>query len=80
MVSVEDESTASKIADILEVLGDGKWHVLEELQQKIEVDRETIQQITNFLREYDFIVLDEEKKKTKLNRTAQKFLTQAPTA
>lgn len=79
-MNVGDEATASKMVDILEALSDGKWHTLGEVQKKTEVDLETILQIMGFLKEYDFVVLDEEKKKLKLNKTAQKFLAQPPTA
>lgn len=73
-------TTSSKIAEILELLSNGKWRMLEELQQKTKVDREQIQQIIEFLKEYDFVVLDETEKKIRLNKLAQKFLTQTATA
>jgi predicted transcriptional regulator len=76
----ETLTTSSKIAEILELLSDGKWRMLEEIQQKTKVDREQIQQIIEFLKEYDFVVLDETEKKIRLNKLAQKFLTQTATA
>jgi predicted transcriptional regulator len=76
----ETLTTSSKIAEILELLGNGKWRMLEEIQQKTKVDREQIQQIIEFLKEYDFVVLDETEKKIRLNKLAQKFLTQTATA
>ncbi|MCJ7468899.1 hypothetical protein MUO74_00145 [Candidatus Bathyarchaeota archaeon] len=76
----ETLTTSSKIAEILELLSDGKWRMLEEIQQKTKVDREQIQQIIEFLKEYDFVVLDETEKKIRLNKLAQKFLTQTTTA
>ncbi len=76
----EKSTTSSKIAEILELLSDGKWRMLEEIQQKTKVDREQIQQIIEFLKEYDFVVLDETEKKIRLNKLAQKFLTQTATA
>jgi DNA-binding IclR family transcriptional regulator len=76
----ETLTTSSKIAEILELLSNGKWRMLEELQQKTKVDREQIQQIIEFLKEYDFVVLDETEKKIRLNKLAQKFLTQTATA
>ena len=54
--------------------------MLEEIQQKTKVDREQIQQIVEFLKEYDFVILDETEKKIRLNKLAQKFLTQTATA
>ena len=76
----ETLTTSSKIAEILELLSNGKWRMLEDIQQKTKVDREQIQQIIEFLKEYDFVVLDETEKKIRLNKLAQKFLTQTATA
>jgi predicted transcriptional regulator len=76
----ETLTTSSKIAEILELLSNGKWRMLEEIQQKTKADREQMQQIIEFLKEYDFVVLDETEKKIRLNKLAQKFLTQTATA
>ncbi|MGC9345275.1 MAG: hypothetical protein ACP5ER_00575 [Candidatus Bathyarchaeales archaeon] len=80
MTSREDISTTTKIAEILEMLNDGKWHTLEEIQQKTKMDKNQIQPIIEFLEEYNFIVMDEAKKKIKLDKTVQKFLTHATTS
>ena len=69
----------SKIVGVLEILNDGKWHALEEIQQKAELSESQNRYITEFLQEYEFIILDEEKKKAKLNREAKKFLTKTAT-
>jgi hypothetical protein len=65
----------SKIVGVLEILNDGKWHDLEEIQQKVGINESQGLYITEFLEEYEFIIFDEEKKKAKLNREAKKFLT-----
>lgn len=77
---MEGTSTTSKIADILEILSDGKWHRLEEIQRVAEMDEDQVHWITEFLMEYMLIVPDGTKKKVKLDKTAQKFLTQPATA
>jgi len=66
----------SKITEILEMLGDGQWHKLEEIQQKIELNEIQIQQITDFLRAYNFVKTDQENKNIKINEEARRFVVQ----
>jgi hypothetical protein len=66
----------SKITMILEILNDGKWHGMEELQQRMELDEYKVQEITTFLNKYDFATIDDTNKKVKINRDFQKFLAQ----
>jgi hypothetical protein len=49
------------------------------VQRRATIDKDHFQWITDFLKEYNFIVVDETKKKIKLNKIAQKFLSQAAT-
>jgi DNA-binding IclR family transcriptional regulator len=69
----------SKITMILEILRDGKWHGIEELQQRMELDEYKVQEITKFLNKYDFATIDGANKKVKINRGFQKFLAQTMT-
>lgn len=62
------------------MLNDGKWHMLGEIQQKTKVDNNQIQPMIEFLKAYNFIVMDEAKKKIKLEKTVQKFLTHTTTS
>jgi len=62
------------------MLNDGQWHTLKEIQQKTKTDKNQIQQIVEFLKDYDFITANVEKKKIRLDKTVQKFLTQTPTS
>lgn len=73
-------STKETIAKVLELLNDGEWHMLEEIQQKARMDKNQIQRITEFLKEYNFIAMDETKKKVKLDKIVQKFFTQTATS
>jgi DNA-binding IclR family transcriptional regulator len=70
---------ASKIVNALEILKDGKWHTLAEIQEKLGISEEQIKRTTEFLTEYEFIISDEEKKRIKLNRDAKKFLANTAT-
>ena len=80
MMSPEGIPTTTKIAEILEMLNDGKWHMLEEIQQKTKVDDNQIQSVIEFLKVYNFIVTGEAKKKIKLDKIVQKFLTHTTTS
>ena len=62
------------------MLNDGEWHMLEVIQQKTKMDNNQIQSIMEFLKAYNFIVMDEAKKKMKLDKTVQKFLTHTTTS
>lgn len=44
------------------------------------MDEEQIRQITDFLNEYDFLVMDEAGNRVRLEKTAQQFLAQATTS
>lgn len=72
---VEDTATARKIAEILEILTDGQWHLLEEIRQKMNLNNNQIQQIATFLKEYEFIAIDESRKEMRLEEAVKKFLT-----
>lgn len=80
ILSLEDILAASKIAEILEILNDEQWHTLKEIQQKMKINRSQVQQITRFLKEYNFIIEDEANKTIKIEGTVQRFLTQNTTS
>ena len=69
----------SKITIILEMIGDGKWHEIEELQLRLGLNEREVQEITTFLNKYDFVKIDKEHRKVKINRNFQKLLTQTVT-
>ena len=69
----------SKITLILEILSDGKWHGIEELQQRMELNERKVHEITAFLNEYDLAKFDVANRKVKINRNFQKFLVHTKT-
>ncbi len=77
---LEDTLTTSKIAKILEILNDEQWHTLKEIQEKIQLTKSQVQQIIKFLKEYNFIIVDEENKEIKIEKTVQRFLTKNTTS
>jgi len=63
-----------KVDDILKLLENGKWHDLKEIEKKTQLHDLDITNITKFLAQYNFIKLDEEKQKVKLDPATQNFL------
>ena len=63
-----------KVNDILELLENGKWHDLEEIRTKIQLQDLDVTSVTKFLAKYNFIKVDKEGKKAKLDHSAQDFL------
>lgn len=72
--------TTEIIARILELLKDGKWHTLQEIQQRTKVDKDQIYRITDFLEKYSFIVADDMEKKVRLDKIVRKFWTKTTTS
>lgn len=73
---MEDTSTTSKIVKILEMLSDKQWYTLKEIQRKMKLNENQMQQIIGFLKEYNFIIINEKGKEIKLEETVRRFLTQ----
>lgn len=71
---------ASKLAEILEILNDEQWHTLKEIRQQMKMNESQVQQIIKFLKEYNFITVDEAKEAIKIEATVQRFLTQNTTS
>ena len=67
---------AYKITMLLEVLGDGKWHEIEQLHQLMNIYDCEITEIMAFLNKYDFAEVDHAKKRVRLNKDFQKILSQ----
>ena len=66
----------SKFEKMLGMLTDGKWHTLEDIQQKAKLNKNEINTIIAFLKEYDVIIVDDAKKGIRLEELAQRFLDQ----
>ena len=67
---------APKIAIILDILGDGKWHGTEELLLKLGLNEHKLQEVTNFLDRYDLVKVDKKGGKVKINKDFQKLFDQ----
>jgi DNA-binding IclR family transcriptional regulator len=73
------EVTARRIAEVLEILNDGQWHSIDEIQSKVKLDESQSKKITDFLSEYNFVTIDSDKNKVKLRENVRKFLAQKVT-
>jgi DNA-binding IclR family transcriptional regulator len=70
----EGSLTACKIEKILQVLNDGGWHMLSEIGQKTSLSDAQVHKLADFLKEYNFVVLDQDNARIKLDEEAKKFL------
>jgi len=69
----------TEIAMIFDILNDGRWHEIEELRQRLNLNEQNIQKITTFLSRYDLVKIDNENRKVKINHSFQKLLAQTVT-
>ena len=60
--------------DVLKLLENGKWHDLEEIGKKIELQDIEVEGLVKFLARYNFVKLDKDGKKAKLGPPVQDFL------
>ena len=60
----------------LEILGDGKWHQIEELMWSLKLSEDKFKELTSFLNVYSFVKLDEKKRRVKINSDFKKLLAQ----
>ncbi len=61
---------------ILELLSDGRWHGVEELLSRAELNEQKVEEVTGFLSKYDFVKVDKKNKRVKINRDFRKLLAQ----
>ena len=59
---------------ILQLLENGKWHYLKDIEEKTCLNRFKVENITKFLAKYNFVKLDEAEQKVKLDPPTSRFL------
>lgn len=69
----------SKLEVILELLADGAWHGIEEVQQRLGLDAYTVEEVMAFLCEYSFVQVDEERGLVRVNPDFKKLLVETVT-
>jgi DNA-binding IclR family transcriptional regulator len=72
--------TPRRIAEILEILGDGEWHSIGEVQKEMRLNENQVKRITEFLSEYEFIAVDNSKSKMRIKEAVRSFLLQPATS
>ncbi|MEM3580529.1 MAG: hypothetical protein QXH40_02705 [Candidatus Bathyarchaeia archaeon] len=76
--TLEDTFTDKSIAEILELLEDGKWHLLDDIQRKTNLSRQDLKKAIEFLAKYNFVVVDESGGKVRLSDVYLKTLLHKP--
>ena len=56
----------SKVDLVLELLGDGKWHLLKALKERAVLTEYQIAEVIAFLNEYGFVKIDSNEEKVKI--------------
>jgi len=57
----------SKIAMALEILGDGRWHRIDELLSRLKLSEDKFRDLTSFLNAYSFVKVDEKNGRVKIS-------------
>ncbi|MQY62337.1 hypothetical protein GH146_03505 [archaeon] len=64
----------STIDEILWLLKDGEWHDLKEIAEKAALPKVKAETVVSFLGEYDFVQLNENTKKVRLQPPLLEFI------
>ena len=64
----------SAIDEILWLLKDGEWHDLKEITEKVALPKFKAEIVVSFLGEYDFIQLNENVRRVKLQHSILEFI------
>jgi DNA-binding IclR family transcriptional regulator len=64
----------SAIDDILWLLKDGKWHAFEEITKNLALPKIKAELAVSFLAEYDFIQLNKNNRRVKLQPSTLEFI------
>ena len=71
---------ALRIAEVLEMLSDGKWHTLEQVRRRMRLDGNQMRQIAEFLEKYEFVKMDEARKRMMIEEAVREFLAAGSTS
>jgi len=59
---------------ILQLLENGKWHHLKDIEKETNLNSGKVENVTKFLAKYNFVKLDETEQKVKLDPPTNRFL------
>ena len=58
---------------IIQLLENGKWHLLTDITEKTCLPRFKVETVTKFLAKYNFVKLDEAEQKVKIDSPTNRF-------
>jgi len=64
----------STIDEVLWLLKDGEWHDIKEITEKVALPKVKAEMVVSFLGEYDFIQLNENTKRVKIQPSILEFI------
>lgn len=64
---------------VLEMLSDGQWHRIDEVQKKTGLGKNDVRKVVAFLRDYGFVKINDVGERIKLEEAFRKLLTQGAT-
>lgn len=59
---------------ILQILENGRWHYIKDLEKQTQLTSSKVETVTEFLAKYNFVKLDREKQKVKIDPPTNRFL------
>ena len=65
----------STLDKIFELLRDGKWHNLKEINEEVRLQEDKLEEIIGFFAEYKFVQLDKRRRRAKLTSPVLEFFT-----
>ena len=68
------EQVAFRLMEVLELLGDGRAHGIEELRRRAKLNEQQMNDIVDFLTEYGFARVNPKSKKIMMNRTYEQLM------
>ena len=68
------------MAEVLEILDDGRWHLISDVQTGTNLNASQSKEIIEFLNAYEFVAVDEKKNRVKLKEAVREFLAQEVTS
>jgi len=63
-----------RITRLLDIIGDGKWHRIEQLRERLGLSEYEAQEITQFLSQFDFAEFEENENCVRINKDFRKVL------
>lgn len=63
-----------RITRLLDIIGDGKWHKIEQLRERLGLSEYEVQEMTQFLSQFNFAEFEENAHWVRINKDFRKIL------